>query len=133
MPGQIKRLRGLTADNPAQQRRLDAAEPLIAANLAFRTEAIKTQKESGAEAARLRLKTGPGERQMDEIRGMVADMEPAERALLVERTESLGARARNTMAFIIAISGLSFLVIVVTGVFVVRELASRKKAEARFR
>jgi PAS domain S-box-containing protein len=133
MPAQIKHLRSLTADDPAQQRRLDTLEPLIAANLALRTEAIKALKEDGADAVRMRLTTEPGERQMDEIRSMVADMEEAERGLLIERTESFGARARTTMAFIIAISALSLLVIVVAGVFVVRELASRKEAEARFR
>src|SRR5262245_51750122 len=43
-------------------------EPLIAANLALRSATIKALKEDGADAVRLRLKTGPGERQMDEIR-----------------------------------------------------------------
>ena len=69
-------------------------EPLIAANLALRTDAIKALKEDGADAVRLRLRTEPGERQMEEIRNMVADMEETERGLLIERTESFGARAR---------------------------------------
>ena len=133
MPDQIRQLRSLTADSPAQQRRLDVVEPLIAANLALRTETIKALKEDGADAVRLRLKTEPAERQMDEIRNMVGDMEDAERELLVERTESFGAQARTAMAFIVAISALSLLAIVVAGVFVAHELASRTKAETRFR
>src|SRR5262245_15189561 len=39
-------------------------EPLIAANLALRSATIKALKEDGADAVRLRLKTGPGERQI---------------------------------------------------------------------
>ena len=47
----VKELRKLTADNPNQQKRLDAAEPLIAAKLAELKEAIDLRRKGDVDGA----------------------------------------------------------------------------------
>jgi methyl-accepting chemotaxis protein len=83
-------LRSLTADNPAQQRRLDALRPVIDERIghAQRTiDAVKTSLEAAT-----KLVTGPEVRQMnDYIRKTTAEIDADEERLL-------GTRARDALA-----------------------------------
>ena len=135
VPQQIKRVRNLTADNPAQQRRLAILEPLVTALLQFRAETIKLQKTVGIEVARLGIRTRLGTRQGNEIHKVIEEMKGEERELLTQRTKQSEARAQTTIAVIIVGGVLSLLVVGAASVIVRRALILRKQAEeerARF-
>jgi PAS domain S-box-containing protein len=94
-------LRHLTADNSAQQRRLDALEPQVRAALEFAESII---------AKRRKLQTYPGgtdaletERLLDILRATTRDMYAEEGRLLSQRTQR--AQAGQRLARIIAIAG----------------------------
>src|SRR5476651_1528378 len=80
----LKSVRSLTQDNPNQQRRLDALEPLIADKFAELKQTIDLRRDpaQGFEAARQVVVTDKGKGLMDDIRKVVQDMEAEENALL---------------------------------------------------
>ena len=129
MPDQIKRIRSLTADNPAQQRRLDALEPLIMGDLQFRAETIRLQQTKGIEAARRSIATGVGKRGVEEIRQLMGEMEKEEHELLSRRSTEAEQRARITIA-VIAVGSMLVLVLVASAsVIVKRAINERMRAE----
>lgn len=65
---EFKDLRALTANNPNQQRRLSALEPLIARKMALLQAKIDLQRNQGFDAARQAALTGEGKNVMDNIR-----------------------------------------------------------------
>jgi PAS domain S-box-containing protein len=129
MPEQLARVRQLTADNPAQQRRLDRLELLIAGNLRFRAETIQLQKTKGIEAARRKIMTGLGKQEMDAIRQVVREMKNEEQQLLQRRHAESEERARVTVAVIAAGSLFALALIAVASVIVKRAIDVRKRAE----
>jgi len=129
MPEQLARVRQLTADNPAQQRRLDRLEPLIAANLRYRAETIQLQKTKGVEAARRKIITGLGKQEMDAIRQVVGEMENEGQQLLQRRDAELEERARVTVAVIALGSLLALALVALASVIVKRAISERTRAE----
>jgi methyl-accepting chemotaxis protein len=87
-----KRLRTLTIDNPAQQRRLDVLNPLIDSRLTDLMHLSKVRKENGFAAAIVAMQPANVE-----IRSSLAVVENEERALLNERERiaQLGAQSTN--------------------------------------
>jgi PAS domain S-box-containing protein len=83
----FKDLRTLTADNPDQQRKLDALAPLIQKKLAFSRELIDIINQRGLSAVSARTQSLADKKLMDEIRQVVAQMENDERRLLRQRAE----------------------------------------------
>src|SRR5947209_7198525 len=68
-----KNLRRLVADNPDQQRRLDALEPFIAQKLDELKETIdlRKEKEKGFDAALRVIRTDRGKKAMDDARRII--------------------------------------------------------------
>ncbi len=64
----IKQLRDLTADNPAQTRRLEQALPLIQSKMAELKQTIDLRRTEGFDAALKVVATGQGKGFMDNIR-----------------------------------------------------------------
>jgi PAS domain S-box-containing protein len=100
----------LTSDNRDQQRRLDWLRPLATDQLAVLKEGIELRKRSFASAQDLVLSRRALEDQ-DRIRGIVAEMEGAEQALLIAR-ESLAQRS-TTLARIEILGGSALAVVIV--------------------
>jgi len=81
----VKELRKLTADNPSQQKRADAAEPLIAAKLAELKQTIDLRRKGDVDEVAKIVRGGEGKRFMDGLRRILDDMSNEERGLLKQR------------------------------------------------
>ena len=117
-----RNLRKLTADDPGQQRRLDALEPLIASKLAELKKTIDLRKSKGFEAALQVVRTGEGKQTMDGIRNIVAAMKNEETALLGQRDAAAKAGADTTIAVIVYGIPLAFAALTVLGFLIVRAI-----------
>ncbi len=93
-------LRTLTAGDPAQQRRLDAADRVLAAKLAELEETIGLRRTRGFDAALAVVRSERGKQLMDELRADVGEMEREEAGRLVSRAAEADATARTTAASI---------------------------------
>jgi methyl-accepting chemotaxis protein len=120
----LKNVRTLIADNPAQQRRLDALEPLVASKFARLQQNIELRRDKGFGLAQRVVATDQGKKIMDDIRKLVGEMENEENALLVKRSAEEKGRARRT-ELTIMLGGLCSLgLIILVGVFLTRDIAS---------
>ncbi|MFB3923638.1 MAG: CHASE3 domain-containing protein [Terriglobia bacterium] len=97
IPQRMRSLRGITSDNPNQQRRLDRLDTLIATKLAHLKESIELRKAQGLDAARQSELTDQGKEVMDEIRAVTGEMEREERQLLSRRVEDAEASTRAAL------------------------------------
>jgi len=104
------RVRDLTADNPLEQSRLNALEPLIAQRMAEFDEGIEIRRKQGLEAAQRNLLTGKGKQIHDRIRQAVAEMEETESMLLHARQARAKRAVVMTEAVIIS-TGLLALIL----------------------
>ena len=107
--GSRKALRDLTVDNPAQQRRLDALEPVIEHKIAFSRETIDTRAKQGFPAALRAVETGKGQEIMAEVRNGIAVIEGEEQNLLRQRDQEARARAGNMTRVIQYVSLFGFV------------------------
>jgi PAS domain S-box-containing protein len=129
IPDQVKLVRKLTADNAAQQHRLDLLEPLITTYLAFRAETIMLQKTKGGEAARRNIMTGAGTRKMNAIGQLLGEMEKDEHALLVRRSAEAEQSARFTIVVIVGGSLLALAFVLLASTIVQRAAGERARTE----
>jgi methyl-accepting chemotaxis protein len=98
----VKELRELTADNANQQKRIDEAEPLIAAKLAELKRTIDLRKKGNFEDAAKVVRGGEGKKILDDLRGVLDQMDGEERELLKQRAgevEAAASSAKSTIAF----------------------------------
>ena len=75
----------LTSDNPAQQQSLEQVQALSNAKLAELAETIQLRKNSGLKAALPVVLSDRGKKIMDDLRGVVGEMETREQRLLDQR------------------------------------------------
>ena len=95
----LKDVRGLTSDNPKQQRRLDQLEPLIAQRIDWEDKVIAARRDQGAAVAAELIGTGKGFKLADETYRLVHEMEDEEyRLLTADRRQ---AESASTTAFAI--------------------------------
>ena len=126
-------LRGLTADNPAQQRRLDSLETLVTTRLERFQWTIERRRTGGPAAASQAVIGGRGKELLHLVREVVTRMEDDETELLAVRSAALQATARvarlaawTGVLVALALAGLA-------SVLVGREMAGRRVAEERLR
>jgi PAS domain S-box-containing protein len=131
--GQTRRLRELTADNPAQQRRLDSLVPLVTDRLANLRAVIELRKDQGFAAAQSEILTGKGKRFHDRIRGLIDQMKDVETSLLKER-ERRTNRSSNVAQAVIIGGGFLACGLVGLALFAIRrDFAGRARAERALR
>ena len=123
----LNNIRSLTADNHNQQRRVDALEPLVANRLALIQETINLRDEQGFEAARRLVQTGRGNKLMDDIRQVIAEMESEERELLKQRSQASQTATQRTISSITYGVPLSFLLLTLIGFFLTRNISKPLK------
>jgi len=126
----IKALKELTADNPGQQRRLEALDPLIAEKLTGLKETIDLRKSKGFEAALQTVLTDKGRKVTEAIRGVIGEMQHEERELLKRRDEETRRKARNTIFILFIGTLLSFVLLFLAFYLLNQEIIERKRAEA---
>jgi PAS domain S-box-containing protein len=121
--------RKLTADNPAQQNRLDRMAPLIASKLAELKRTIAIRRSQGLAASAALVQTDEGKHRMDRIRALIAQMKKQEERLLVQRLDADTAAVRNAKALILVGYTLSFLCLFAAGWPIYQEMGKRSRAE----
>ncbi len=131
--GLLARLRTLTADNPAQQRRLDSLETLVSLRLERFRWSIETRRTGGPAAAGRAVIGGRGKELTGLVRGLIRQMEDDEGRLLAQRSATLQSKAR--LARLAAWGGalVAFALAGVAGVLITSELARRRQAEEALR
>jgi methyl-accepting chemotaxis protein len=123
-----KALRDLTVDNPAQQSRLDALDPLLDRKLVIVREMIGQRRQKGfADALRL-FEADKSHELMIEIRSVVTALEAEENRLLRQRDQETRASAENTTYVIVYGSLFGFVVVTLVG-FMVHRSITRPLAE----
>jgi CheY-like chemotaxis protein/CHASE3 domain sensor protein len=85
LPGLVRRVRELTADNPRQTQRIDTLDRLAVDKLAELAETIELRRAGNAEQALALVRNDRGRATMNRIRTIVADMDDEERGLLAGR------------------------------------------------
>ncbi len=131
--GRLAGVRALTADNPAQQRRLDSLQTLVATRLERFQWTIATRRTGGPAAAGRAVIGGRGKELMQLVHEVVTQMEDDEAQLLAQRSAMLQARAR--LARLAAWTGVlvALALAALASVLVGREMAGRAQAQAALR
>jgi signal transduction histidine kinase/FixJ family two-component response regulator len=101
-PFLLGELQNLTADNPAQQTRLQVLAPAWQRRLQQLAQTIQVRRDKGIEAAAALVGTNAGRATMIEIEDTLAAMTAAERSLLIERLEATENRGRTVRLLVLA-------------------------------
>lgn len=96
----LRQLKDLTADNPAQQRRLDSLASLIESKFNILKETIAARREKGFGPAQQLVLTDKGRELMVEIRNTIFAIENEEKTLLQQRDQQARASAQNASSVI---------------------------------
>jgi methyl-accepting chemotaxis protein len=99
--GRIDTVAKLTADNPAQQKRIEELRPLVQAKFDELKETIELRRTDGFARARNVVLTDKGKAVMDQIRAVLAAMGDAESGLLTVRAAETSQTAGTSRALII--------------------------------
>jgi len=129
MPDTIAQVRDLTADNPAQRKRLEALQPLIDDRLAATARIIEAGRSQGPSALTPEL-AQQSKDVMDRIRDIAAAMTKEEIDLDQVRTERVQTEARWAGYPLLAGTLLSLIVVLILFVQMHREVMHRREAEA---
>ncbi|MBV8470622.1 MAG: CHASE3 domain-containing protein [Burkholderiaceae bacterium] len=124
-PKLLQDLRELTADNPNQQRRLDAVAPLVEAKFAELRRTVELRRQSGLDAALKVVLTGEGKHVMDDIRQLADQMEREERELLKQRADEVESAAVSARATILWGTFVCLLVTAAAGALITRSLTQQ--------
>ena len=104
-----KLLRRLTAEESAQQRRLDVVDPLIDRRLSGLVHQVNMRRDKGMPAALASMQQAQGRERMAEIGSFLAVIENEERSLLDERERVAGLGAAGASQTILYGSVLGFV------------------------
>ncbi|MEZ4410587.1 MAG: methyl-accepting chemotaxis protein [Polyangiales bacterium] len=115
----------LTADNPGQQRRVEALRAPINERLAQLREIIQVRRSSGLEAASRFVALGGGLRAMDRVLSLLREMDRAELDLLERRNRTAEASANTAKTVILWASLLGAAVVLMVAGFISRTLSAQ--------
>ena len=118
----LNSVRGLTSDNPIQQQRLQALEPLVDSKFAELQTVIDLRKTKGFAAASQEVLTDKGKNTMDAIRKLVNAMVSEETGLLDKRSAEEQDRSHRTVQTITLGCLTSFVLLGVVGVLLTRNI-----------
>jgi len=124
--GQLKHL---TSDNPNQQNRIQAMEPLLEKKLSELQRTIDIRREEGLAAANQVVLEGSGKAWMDQIRALASEMANEENDLLRLRTQKANESIARSVRTIAAGTLVSILLLVLCFGLLSRELSERKRAQ----
>ena len=126
-------VRNLTVDNPEQQRRLPALEGLAAQKIWFAEAVISLRRAKGFEAAVDAIRSGRGERIMNEFQAVVRQLQDEELRLLVQRKADAEQRLGQTKTVLIFGAVVALLITAAAGLSVQRDSSRRGLAEEALR
>jgi PAS domain S-box-containing protein len=125
----FEQLKQSTANNPNQQRQLDALESAVKNRLAEVKTTIDLRKYQGFEEALRVVRTNLGKKLMDDVRSGVREMENQESKLLQQQVAAADTIARYTIINLSIGIALSVLILGGTYLFIYREIGERQRAE----
>jgi len=131
--GQTRRLRELTADNRAQQQRLDSVMALVTDRLAILRAVIELRQDQGFAAAQGEILTGKGKQFHDRIRRLIGQMEDTETFLLKEREQRANRSSNVAQAIVIGGGVLACGLVALALLAIRRDFAGRTRAERALR
>jgi methyl-accepting chemotaxis protein len=121
----FENVRALTKDNAAQQQRLQTLAPLIDARIARSRENIEARRAQGLAGVVTLMSTGTGKEMMDQIRGIVTDMDRNETELLAQRSATAEASARFAEGIIMWGGIAGVVLVILIGWFTIASLTRR--------
>ena len=121
----VNGLRTLTADNPAQQKRILQAEPLIMAKLSLTKRYIDMRKAREIETVTKLVQAGEGQKLMDDLRRIFGEMKQEEQILLKQRAEEVEAAVNSSTASITLGTLMCLLIVSAAGMIITRSLTSQ--------
>jgi methyl-accepting chemotaxis protein len=125
VPAVVKDLRQLTSDNASQQKRIDEAEPLIAAKLAELKYTIDTRRKGNLEESAKFVRVGEGKKIMDDLRRIMDQMDREERDLLKQRVDEVVAAASGAKSTIVFGTVFCLLFVTAAGYFITHSLSGQ--------
>jgi methyl-accepting chemotaxis protein len=128
--GVIKDLRQLTSDNAHQQKRIDEAEPLIAAKLAELKLTIDIRRKGNLDETKI-VRGGEGKKIMDDLRRILDQMDHEERDLLKQRFDEVAAAASGAKSTIVFGTVFCLLFVTAAGYLITRSLSGEIGAAVR--
>lgn len=120
-----KELRALTVDNTNQQKRLDEAEPLIAAKFAELKRTVDLRRSAGFDATAKIIAAGDGKKTMDDLRRVLAAMEQEERRLLTDRATQAAVASSGAKSTILFGSLLCIVLVTVAGAAITQSMKTQ--------
>jgi CHASE3 domain sensor protein len=131
LPGRIRALRELTADNPERQKATGDLAALVSSHLALTEHGIELKRTARFDLAVADPHLAQGRAVMDQMRAAISAMKTKEEKLLENRTASF-ARDRISTTSIIVFGNLIALAVLLSAFTgLVGEIRERKKAEAK--
>ena len=118
----VQDLRRLTSDNPNQQTRINALQPLIAEKLSELAETIQYRRQQNEKEALDIVLTNRGRQYMVDIRRILTDMENEEIALLAKRTQKASETANFASQTIIIGTLVSLVLIIALALVIQRSI-----------
>ena len=119
----LQETRKLTEDNPREQRRLDALEPLVKSRIDFAKETIDAIRTRGEAAGVQLIRTGKGRALTSEIRKVIDEMEREENDLLKQRAENAQSDAANAELTIVVGTLAALVLAALAGFVITRNIA----------
>jgi PAS domain S-box-containing protein len=126
-------IRNLTKDNPEQQQQISNLHRLADQKIQYAESVIGLRRTKGLEAASYSMRTGEGQRIMDEYRDVIRRMQDEELRLLVLRDADAKRRLGQTKAVLILGSVLGLVIASAAGWSVQRDSYGRSVAEEALR
>jgi methyl-accepting chemotaxis protein len=121
----VNELRILIADNPAQQKRLAQADPIIVAKLSLTKRYIEMRKARETETVIKLVQAGGGQKLMDDLRHIFGEMEQQERVLLRQRAAEVEAAVNSSTISITLGTLMCLLIVSAAGFIITRSLTSQ--------
>ncbi len=122
-------IRALTADNDAQQRRLDTLSTLSNNKFQLAEKVLALRRSEGLEAATAAIQEGSGKRIMDDFQTVLDQMRSEEMRLLIIRESDAKHRLAETKTILLLGTILGLLITSVAGWSVNRDNSARVTAE----
>ncbi|MEH2453141.1 diguanylate cyclase, partial [Nostoc sp.] len=126
---QVNTIRQLTSDNPVQQQRVQALEPLLKKRLILLQQTLNIRRLKGFELAQQHIKSDVERTLNDDIRQIINAMVAEENRLLKIRFDRANFSANITMLVVASGGILSFGLIPLAGTAISRHIARQRRVE----
>jgi methyl-accepting chemotaxis protein len=123
LPEVLQQVRRMSADNPRQQQRLNALEPLIRTRIEHVRNTSKLFRTEGLKGTMQRIKSGQSLVLDGQIARLIGEMQAEERALLKERVEEADATGENARRTILLGTFAALGLALLAGVLITRNIS----------